>query len=162
MIAQRICDFIDSLFPNRVVLLLRRQLEQERHAAQEKHSILCAAYNQQISLLTAELEREREINAASFERFNLRYAEMQKERDYFRGRAERLELRLLPDPVARDKKINTGEPVRMGGRKSWAQVQRENAENIRRANEETERKKRETSERADAPKPLEVSDGVQG
>lgn len=92
------------------------------------------------------------------ERHDADIQRLERERDYFRGRAERLELRLLPDPVARDKKINTGEPIRMGGRKTWAQVQRENAENIRRANEEAEHKKRETSERADAPKSLEVND----
>lgn len=62
--------------------------------------------------------------------------DLKRERDYFRGRAERLELRLLPDPVARDKKINAGEPVTIGGHKSWRQVQAEHTEALKKAAEE--------------------------
>ena len=92
MIADRIRAFIDSLLPNRVVLLLRAEL-----------------------------------------------AEARKERDYFRGRCERLELMLVPNPAPRIVRQPAGtQPV---GRKTWAQVQAENADRITKEIEAEKQKK---------------------
>ncbi len=55
-------------------------------------------------------------------------AKTEKQVDYFRTRAERLELRLIPEVQARPVRPVNAQPV---GRKTWAQVQADNAERIK-------------------------------
>jgi hypothetical protein len=58
--------------------------------------------------------------------------EARRERDYFRGRNERLELMLLPNRVTPQtqrsdwRQQNPGGATLVGGRKSWAMIEREN------------------------------------
>lgn len=58
--------------------------------------------------------------------------EARRERDYFRGRNERLELMILPQRTtpkterADWRRDNPGGATQVGGRKSWAQIEREN------------------------------------
>jgi len=116
MIAERIRNFFDSLFPHRSVLLLRRSLEQEKSEHRAEIERIAMLYENRCRTLAAGIT-QREAQTA----------EAQKERDYFRGRAERLELRLLPDPVPRNVPRGTQEPV---GRKNWKQVQQDHAEKL--------------------------------
>jgi len=66
-------------------------------------------------------------------------AEARKERDYFRGRCERLELMLVPSPAPRIvRPTGTQVPI---GRKTWVQVQVENADRIAKEIEAEQQKK---------------------
>lgn len=49
--------------------------------------------------------------------------------DYFRDKADRLELRLIPPPVVRG--ARAPQDMKPVGRKTWAQVQREHAEELK-------------------------------
>jgi hypothetical protein len=77
--------------------------------------------------------------------------EARRERDYFRGRNERLELMLLPNKVTPQtqradwRTTNPGGATLVGGRKSWAMIEREN----RLANEQD---KKDNPEQKAAPK----------
>ncbi len=68
-------------------------------------------------------------------------AKCERDKDYFRTRAERLELRLIPEVQPRA--IRPPVNAQAVERKTWAQVQQENAERIRKEAEEKQAKPRE-------------------
>jgi hypothetical protein len=135
--ATSIREFIDTLFPHRTVLLLRREIEDNARQSQERESILVAAYNHEIEAA----KEAREAASAEIERLFADHAkqieEVRRERDYFRGRAERLELRLIP--VVPEKRERTAGKIEQVLEKPagtrWQKVQQEHAAKLQRERE---------------------------
>lgn len=167
MIAQTIRNFFDSLFPHRVVLLLRRELEQERrdratNEARSRETLLQVSemYKERVELLKSSFAEQDKRSGMAYQVLEAQLAERTKERDYFRGRAERLELRILPDPIVREKKVNTGQAPGIAPRKRWAEVQAEASEKLRQELAAEKEKENQKASRIDAPKPIEQTDAT--
>lgn len=160
--AKSLHDAIDSLFPNRTVLLLRRSLEEEKQRSaseilrvQELCDSICEMYRERIEDLKSEIRHHGEYYSEALRFWDSLRHGLREDADYFRGRADRLELKLIPEvppPVVKERRptrANTEAPRPT----SWTQVQEQHAAKLREEIAEEKRKKEATPDAAKQAQP---------